>query len=81
LNVNVPPHKVNVTIERHTLAPFALSASENAFIEEQNAKERDVKKQIQAEEFHNSTRMMLLAKMQDIERDKKKANFETVRTQ
>jgi len=66
-----------VTIEKHSASPFALSACENAFIEEQHAKEREAEKRQRTEEFHNSTRIMLLAKMEEIEKEKQRSNYET----
>ena len=71
---------MNVTVEKHnpSTSPFALSACDNAFIEEHNAKEREMRKKVQAHEFHHSTRIMLLSKMQEIEKDKQRANYETV---
>jgi hypothetical protein len=47
-----------------------LSACENAYIEEQKSKARDEDKVERTKGFHNNTRMMLLEKMQEIEREK-----------
>ena len=42
--MNVPLNKINHKLEQHKIVPFAISASENAVIEENDAKDRDVKK-------------------------------------
>jgi hypothetical protein len=65
------PFKISVS------NPLALSAQEHAFIEETMAKGRDAQKRKRANSFYQSTRMMLLKKMQDIEHNKVRENFET----
>ena len=48
--VHLPTHKMNIVIQKHlipppgaqaTILPFALSAGDNAYMEEQRAKERE----------------------------------------
>ena len=48
--VHLPTHKMNVVVQKHlvpppgaqaTILPFALSAVDNAYLEEQRARERD----------------------------------------
>lgn len=51
LHYNIPSHKINHRLEKSTYSPFAISASENAFIEESEAKDRDIKKKQKVEEF------------------------------
>ncbi len=56
LTSNTPHHKHNVHIQKHERSPFALSAIENAQLEELHAKDRDIRRKAIAEEFHTSTR-------------------------
>ncbi len=46
----------SMRIERATINPYAISASENAFIEEADAKERGVHEQDRIEAFHSRIR-------------------------
>lgn len=80
LNVNIPHHRSNVKVVKHdqTASPFALSACENAYLEECDARERESRKKTRADEFQNSTRIMLLRKMQEIENEKQRGHIETV---
>ena len=79
LHVNIPHHRFNVKVEKHDpkANPFALSACENAYIEECEAKERDSRKKARAEDFNTNTRLALLKKIQDIEMEKERSNVET----
>jgi hypothetical protein len=49
-------NKINFKLEQHRANPFSLSASENAQIEESDAKDRDIKKKMKVEEFHSQTK-------------------------
>ena len=52
---NVPLNKINMKLEKSVFNPYSISASDYAFIEENEAKERDSKKRQKVEEFHNRT--------------------------
>jgi hypothetical protein len=83
LSVNIPQHRTNVHIEKHdpgkvsVANPLALTAQEHAFIEETMAKSREVAKKERADAFHHNTRVMLLKKMEDLEHEKARAQYET----
>ena len=77
LRVNIPSHRTNVIVQKHKVPappsaayPFSLNACDNAYIEEQRAKDREIERMHQGDVFHHNTRLHLLAKMQDIQRDK-----------
>ncbi len=54
------------------ILPWALSACDNAAIEEARAREREVAKQMEKERFAGDTRMFLLQRMQEIEAQKER---------
>ena len=73
LRVNIPGHRTNVIVQKHKVPappsaayPFALNGCDNAFIEEQRARDREIERKHQADVFHQNTRLHLLSKMQDI---------------
>ena len=77
---------MNVVVQRHlmpapgaqaSILPFALSAIDNAYLEEQRAKERETQRHVEKHRFHENTRIFLLQKMQEIEHQKEKEHEET----
>eukprot|EP00347_Sterkiella_histriomuscorum_P016619 403352494 len=79
LHVNMPLSKVNFRLEQHhpSLNPYALSAGENAQIEESDAKVRDDKKRSKVEDFLTQTRMNVIKKREDDQRERDQTNRET----
>lgn len=78
LFVNVPLKKINHRLEQHKVNPFAISASENAVIEESDAKDRDIKKKQRVEEFHSQTKLNVLKREEDLKKQRDEQNHETV---
>jgi hypothetical protein len=84
--VHLNTHKMNVVVQKHlipapgaqaSILPFALSAIDNAYLEEQRAKERDAQRHVEKNRFNENTRIHLLQKMQEIEHQKEKEQEET----
>ncbi|CDW78193.1 UNKNOWN [Stylonychia lemnae] len=74
---NLPLHKVNFRLEQHQANPYALSAGENAQIEESDAKDRDAKKRQKVEDFLTQTKMNVYRKEQSDKREKMEVYQET----
>lgn len=70
LFTNVPLNKINPRLELHRATPYAISASENAFLEESDAKDRQIKKKEKVESFHTQTKMNVIKKEDESRRTK-----------
>jgi spore germination cell wall hydrolase CwlJ-like protein len=74
LSTNIPNHRSNVVVQKHTSVPYALSAVENAYLEECNARERETHKEERKAEFKQSLRLSLLERLQQVEHDREREN-------
>ncbi len=71
-------NKINPRLELHKNTPYAISASENAYIEESGAKDREIKKREKVENFHSQTKMNVIKKEDEFRKSKEEYNLETV---
>ena len=58
-------------LEKAAFNPFAISASDNAQLEESEAKDRDLKKQNRVEEFLTQTKMNVKRREQKVKEEER----------
>lgn len=72
---NHPVQKLkNFRIEQHQHNPYALSAGDNAQIEEADAKDRDSRKHQRVDEFLTQTRQNVIKKEAEFKRERDELN-------